>query len=275
MADNELNRAAAAIPIEAANSVIQQIFAVSLTLASCPHMVNGPVAERLATAINDLDAIIAGLRKAAWEKVEQHTNTPADQGRRRAVTADTTALTYRLGVVARWTDQLSRSAASDGADLIHLLDATHSVYRAVVTLAGQPCHYHPTNLYQTVQRPNPRNRRAAQPPSATTQETKREIDMPAKRGTKPKTTQVTFTLPASVDAQEVALCGEFNDWSANAVKLSRNHDQHWQTTLDLEPGRSYRYRYLLDGHRWENAWDADQYAPNPYGSDDSVIVVPA
>jgi hypothetical protein len=42
----------------------------------------------------------------------------------------------------------------------------------------------------------------------------------------------------------------------------------------LEPGRSYRYRYLIDGEYWENAWKADGYVPNPYGSDDSVIVVP-
>jgi 1,4-alpha-glucan branching enzyme len=98
--------------------------------------------------------------------------------------------------------------------------------------------------------------------------------MPTKRGTKPKTVQVTFILPASVDAQQVALSGEINDWSANGIKLSHNHDQHWRTTLDLEPGRSYRYRHLLDGHRWENAWDANRYVPNPYGSGDSIIVVP-
>ena len=98
--------------------------------------------------------------------------------------------------------------------------------------------------------------------------------MPAKRGTKAKTVQVTFTLPASVDAEEVVLCGEFNNWSTNDIRLNRDDDGPWQTSLDLEPGHSYRYRYLLDGHRWENAWDADKYVSNAYGSDDSVVVVP-
>ena len=34
-----------------------------------------------------------------------------------------------------------------------------------------------------------------------------------------------------------------------------------------------RYRYLLDGSRWENDWSADEYVPNGYGSDDSVLVI--
>ena len=97
--------------------------------------------------------------------------------------------------------------------------------------------------------------------------------MPAKRGTQSKTIRVIFTLPAGVDAEDIALCGEFNDWSTDSVKLTRNGGRHWRATLDLEPGRSYRYRYLLDGHRWENGWDAERYVPYPYGSDDSVIVV--
>jgi hypothetical protein len=38
-------------------------------------------------------------------------------------------------------------------------------------------------------------------------------------------------------------------------------------------GRSYRYRYLLDGQRCENDRRADRYGPNPLGSTDSVVVV--
>jgi 1,4-alpha-glucan branching enzyme len=97
--------------------------------------------------------------------------------------------------------------------------------------------------------------------------------MPTKRARKAKTVQVTFTLPATIDAQEVALCGEFNNWSTDDIKLARNLDGPWRTIVVLEPGRSYRYRYLLDKQRWENAWHADDYVPNPYGGEDSVIVV--
>jgi hypothetical protein len=85
--------------------------------------------------------------------------------------------------------------------------------------------------------------------------------------------EVTFTLPAEVRADSVALCGEFNQWSAEALQLERGIDGMWQATVALKPGRSYRYRYLIDGERWENDWRADRYEPNPYGSADSVVVV--
>ena len=61
------------------------------------------------------------------------------------------------------------------------------------------------------------------------------------------TVNVVFTLPADVEADRVALCGDFNDWSAEATALERGDDGTWQVSVPLEPGRSYRYRYLLDG----------------------------
>jgi 1,4-alpha-glucan branching enzyme len=93
------------------------------------------------------------------------------------------------------------------------------------------------------------------------------------RPVKARTVKVTFTLPADVQAQSVALCGDFNDWSAENIKLARDGDGSWRVTVALQPGHSYRYRYLVDGERWENAWHADRYVPNPYGSDDSVVLV--
>jgi hypothetical protein len=86
------------------------------------------------------------------------------------------------------------------------------------------------------------------------------------------TVDVMFTLPAEVDADSVALCGEFNQWSAEAIELERGTDGIWWTVIALEPG-SYRYRYLLDGERWENAWQADRYEANPFGGTDSVVIV--
>ena len=86
------------------------------------------------------------------------------------------------------------------------------------------------------------------------------------------TVPVTFTLPAEVGAADVALCGDFNNWDTGPIPLIRETDG-WQVTVPLAPGNSYRFRYLLDGERWENAWDADRYEPNPYGSDNSVVTV--
>ena len=96
--------------------------------------------------------------------------------------------------------------------------------------------------------------------------------MATRPATEPRTIPVTFSLPPEVAAEEIALCGEFNDWSSDDIKLARDGAGAWHAKVSLEPG-SYRYRYLLDGQRWENAWDADHYVANPYGGDDSVVLV--
>jgi 1,4-alpha-glucan branching enzyme len=97
--------------------------------------------------------------------------------------------------------------------------------------------------------------------------------MPTKRATKPKNSIVTFSLPAEVEAETVALCGDFNDWAPDSIQLKRDANGRWTTDVDLEAGRSYRYRFLLDGERWENDWTALAYEPNEYGGDDSVVMV--
>ena len=83
--------------------------------------------------------------------------------------------------------------------------------------------------------------------------------------------RVTFELPAAVKAQTARVCGEFNDWSTNSDPMKRRKDGSFAVTLSLQAGREYRYRYLLDGERWENDWAADGYTPNAFGSEDSLV----
>jgi 1,4-alpha-glucan branching enzyme len=85
---------------------------------------------------------------------------------------------------------------------------------------------------------------------------------------------VTFKLPAEVAATEAHLCGEFNDWSQTATPLVRRDDGTFAVTVLLDTGKQYRFRYLLDNHRWENDWAADDYVPNDFGGQDSVVQVP-
>jgi 1,4-alpha-glucan branching enzyme len=84
-----------------------------------------------------------------------------------------------------------------------------------------------------------------------------------------KTSRVTFSVPADVKADTVELCGEFNDWERHP--MTRRKDGRFSTTLTLETGRKYRFRYFLDGQRWENDWEADSYASNEFGSEDSIV----
>lgn len=83
--------------------------------------------------------------------------------------------------------------------------------------------------------------------------------------------RVTFKIPAEVGAESACLCGDFNDWAEDATPMKQRKDGSFSTTISLEPGRTYRFRYLLDGERWENDWEADRYLPNQFGSDDSVV----
>jgi 1,4-alpha-glucan branching enzyme len=83
--------------------------------------------------------------------------------------------------------------------------------------------------------------------------------------------RVTFKLAADVDVEEVALCGDFNEWNENLNPMRQLKDGSFSTTVSIEAGRSYRFRYLINGNRWENDWEADEYWPNDFGSDDSVL----
>ena len=87
--------------------------------------------------------------------------------------------------------------------------------------------------------------------------------------------QVTFVLPreAAPAAETVCILGEFNNWAQDAHPLKKLKSGDFTGTLELETGRSYRFRYIIDGWKYENDWYADRYEPNPYGGEDSVIDV--
>ena len=88
-----------------------------------------------------------------------------------------------------------------------------------------------------------------------------------------KTCKVTFELPAEVSAQAASVCGDFNAWSPTATPMLRRKDGRFSVTVALPVDGTYRYRFLLDGERWENDWDAEMYVTNDYGTEDSLIRV--
>ncbi|HWP91348.1 MAG TPA: isoamylase early set domain-containing protein [Thermodesulfobacteriota bacterium] len=87
--------------------------------------------------------------------------------------------------------------------------------------------------------------------------------------------KVTFKLPkeAAPDAQTVNIVGDFNRWNKEETPMKRLRNGDFTVTLELETGREYKFKYLIDDVRWENDWHADRYEPNVYGTDDSVVVV--
>ena len=91
-------------------------------------------------------------------------------------------------------------------------------------------------------------------------------------GSTPSRMTVTFSIPPSLWATMVHLVGDFNNWDLRSHPLVRsNMHSEWQITLELDRGRQYQYRYLLDGHRWCNDCNADRYVANPFGGSNSVV----
>jgi len=86
--------------------------------------------------------------------------------------------------------------------------------------------------------------------------------------------KVTFRLPAAAapDAASAHLVGEFNDWSETATPMQRLKNGSFKAVVELECGRSFRFRYLIDGDRWENDWEAHAYRPHPFGDGDNSEV---
>jgi hypothetical protein len=83
--------------------------------------------------------------------------------------------------------------------------------------------------------------------------------------------RVTFRVSSHLWVDRVALVGELSDWEPYHFPLQQTDDD-WHISLDLEPGRSYRFRYLVDGREWMSDNHADGYEPGAYGRVDCVVV---
>ena len=93
--------------------------------------------------------------------------------------------------------------------------------------------------------------------------------------------KVTFELlkselPEGIQVESVHLVGEFNDWDHTATPMNlRKRDGAFRVTLELEPGREYQFRYLINGEHWCNEWEADDYVASGLGVDNAVVETPA
>lgn len=89
--------------------------------------------------------------------------------------------------------------------------------------------------------------------------------------------KVTFSLPveAVADGKDVRILGDFNNWSwENGFRMKANKAE-FSTEVELETGKEYQFRYLIDNHIWENDWAADSYVAAPFGIFNSVVSVVA
>ncbi len=84
--------------------------------------------------------------------------------------------------------------------------------------------------------------------------------------------KVTFETPENVEAESVALVGDFNNWETTSLPMKRLKSGVWKATVDLDKDSTYQFRYLIDGVTWENDKSADDYVHNNVDGENSVVV---
>ena len=83
--------------------------------------------------------------------------------------------------------------------------------------------------------------------------------------------KVTFSLPAETGINKAEVAGDFNNWQPTSMEPLKSGG--FKVVLELEQGNAYQFRYLLDGNEWINDANADNYVPNPFSGENSVVTV--
>jgi 1,4-alpha-glucan branching enzyme len=86
--------------------------------------------------------------------------------------------------------------------------------------------------------------------------------------------KVTFRISEEVGnpAGTAHVVGEFNNWDSVSTPMKKLKTGAFTTTLNLEKGREYQFRYLLDNENWGNDADADKSVPTPFGDCENSVI---
>ena len=86
--------------------------------------------------------------------------------------------------------------------------------------------------------------------------------------------KVTFAVQPEEHqgAENIRLVGDFNEWQIDGIEMKRTKQGKFSATLDLETGKEYQFRYLLDEQNWQNDWAADAYVPNNLTFEENSVV---
>jgi 1,4-alpha-glucan branching enzyme len=87
--------------------------------------------------------------------------------------------------------------------------------------------------------------------------------------------KVKFSLSGDQykSASSILLVGDFNNWQLGETPMKKAKTGVWSVSVDLESGKEYQFRYLIDGTNWENDPEADKFVPSGLGSENSVLAL--
>lgn len=83
------------------------------------------------------------------------------------------------------------------------------------------------------------------------------------------TVLVEFRVPAAVGGIFADVIAEFMSWVP--LPMDPQPDGSFHARLRLPTGRCWRYQFLIDGERWVNDWDADDYVVDDDGCGMSLL----
>ena len=86
--------------------------------------------------------------------------------------------------------------------------------------------------------------------------------------------KVTFRISEKVgkSAATAHVVGEFNNWDFFSTPMKKLKKGAFTATLNLEKGRDYQFRYLLDNGNWQNDGDADKFVTTPFGNSENSVI---
>ena len=86
--------------------------------------------------------------------------------------------------------------------------------------------------------------------------------------------KVTLSVPKSISngAKKIQVVGDFNNWNTKkATPMEQLKNGIFKATLSLETGKTYQFKYLIDGEIWENDDYADDYVRNDFDTMNSIV----
>ena len=88
--------------------------------------------------------------------------------------------------------------------------------------------------------------------------------------------KVTFKVDPELaqGADKVMLAGEFNKWNTGKkAEMKKLKNGAFTATLDLETGKEYAFRYVVNGKQWVNEPEADKFIPSGVSMEENSVVV--
>ncbi len=87
--------------------------------------------------------------------------------------------------------------------------------------------------------------------------------------------KVTFKLAEKIvaPAKKVNLAGDFNNWDIKGIPMKKAKNGEFSASVELETGKEYQFKYVIDGKVWINDTEPDKFVVNEYKGENSVVIV--